>query len=80
LTVHHERSVDEVSTGFPKCRGRLIQNSDREQRISAITLGFSDLERTLRFYEALGWTGTQQPTTRFASSKRVEPGENPVSG
>ena len=27
-----------------------------EQRISLVTLGVADLERALRFYEALGWT------------------------
>jgi predicted enzyme related to lactoylglutathione lyase len=32
-----------------------------EQRISLITLGVSDLSRARRFYEALGWTGAQQP-------------------
>jgi uncharacterized protein len=32
-----------------------------EQRISVITLGVSDLGRARRFYEALGWTGAQQP-------------------
>lgn len=32
-----------------------------EQRISLITLGVSDLGRARRFYEALGWTGAQQP-------------------
>ncbi len=32
-----------------------------EQRISLITLGVSDLGRARSFYEALGWTGAQQP-------------------
>lgn len=32
-----------------------------EQRISVVTLGVSDLCRARRFYEALGWTGAQQP-------------------
>jgi catechol 2,3-dioxygenase-like lactoylglutathione lyase family enzyme len=32
-----------------------------EQRISLITLGVSDLRRARLFYEALGWTGAQQP-------------------
>lgn len=32
-----------------------------EQRISLITLGVSDLARARHFYEALGWTGAQQP-------------------
>src|SRR5690349_6648038 len=27
-----------------------------EQRLSLITLGISDLDRSRRFYEALGWT------------------------
>lgn len=29
-----------------------------EPRISVVTLGYSDLERSRRFYEALGWTGS----------------------
>ncbi len=28
-----------------------------EQRLSLITLGVSDIERALRFYSALGWSG-----------------------
>src|SRR5687767_1609144 len=28
-----------------------------EQRVSLITLGVADVERSWRFYEALGWTG-----------------------
>lgn len=32
-----------------------------EQRISVITLGVADLPRARSFYEALGWTGAQQP-------------------
>ncbi len=32
-----------------------------EQRISLITLGVSDLPRARAFYEALGWSGAQQP-------------------
>jgi catechol 2,3-dioxygenase-like lactoylglutathione lyase family enzyme len=32
-----------------------------EQRISLVTLGVEDLARARRFYEALGWTGAQQP-------------------
>jgi catechol 2,3-dioxygenase-like lactoylglutathione lyase family enzyme len=32
-----------------------------EQRISLITLGVVDLARARAFYEALGWTGAQQP-------------------
>src|SRR6202035_767966 len=32
-----------------------------EQRISLITLGVSDLIRARAFYEALGWSGAQQP-------------------
>jgi uncharacterized protein len=34
---------------------------DVEQRISLITLGVSDLGRARAFYEALGWSGAQQP-------------------
>src|SRR5947209_14917124 len=37
-------------------------NADRmEQRISLITLGVRDLRRARAFYEALGWSGAQQP-------------------
>ena len=32
-----------------------------EQRISVVTLGAADLARARAFYEALGWTGAQQP-------------------
>lgn len=32
-----------------------------EQRISLVTLGVTDLARARRFYEAMGWTGAQQP-------------------
>jgi uncharacterized protein len=32
-----------------------------EQRISLVTLGVSDLGRAHAFYEALGWSGAQQP-------------------
>ena len=32
-----------------------------EQRISLVTLGVTDLGRARAFYEALGWTGAQQP-------------------
>jgi catechol 2,3-dioxygenase-like lactoylglutathione lyase family enzyme len=32
-----------------------------EQRISLVTLGVTDLSRARAFYEALGWTGAQQP-------------------
>jgi hypothetical protein len=32
-----------------------------EQRISLVTLGVTDLARARAFYEALGWTGAQQP-------------------
>jgi catechol 2,3-dioxygenase-like lactoylglutathione lyase family enzyme len=32
-----------------------------EQRLSLITLGVSDLARQRAFYEALGWSGAQQP-------------------
>lgn len=55
---------------FPACRdlehflawdGARATHSTMEQRISLITLGVSDLSRARRFYEALGWTGAQQP-------------------
>jgi len=29
-----------------------------ERRISLVTLGYADLDRSRRFYEALGWRGT----------------------
>ncbi|MHB1928630.1 MAG: VOC family protein [Acidimicrobiales bacterium] len=32
-----------------------------EQRISVVSLGVSDLQRARAFYEALGWSGAQQP-------------------
>jgi uncharacterized protein len=32
-----------------------------DQRISLVTLGVTDLGRARRFYEALGWSGGQQP-------------------
>ncbi len=32
-----------------------------DQRISLITLGVSDLAKARGFYEALGWSGAQQP-------------------
>jgi len=32
-----------------------------EQRISLVTLGVTDLPRARSFYEAMGWTGAQQP-------------------
>jgi catechol 2,3-dioxygenase-like lactoylglutathione lyase family enzyme len=32
-----------------------------EQRVSLVTLGVSDLPRARTFYEALGWSGAQQP-------------------
>ena len=32
-----------------------------EQRISLVTLGVSDLRRARSFYEALGWSGADQP-------------------
>lgn len=32
-----------------------------DQRISLVTLGVTDLSRARSFYEALGWSGAQQP-------------------
>ncbi len=32
-----------------------------EQRISLVTLGVTDLSRARSFYEALSWSGSQQP-------------------
>ena len=37
-----------------------------EQRISLVTLGVEDLARARTFYEALGWTGAQQPHNEVA--------------
>src|SRR3982074_2989928 len=37
-----------------------------EQRITMVTLGVKDLARARAFYEALGWTGAQQPDTEVA--------------
>ena len=36
-----------------------------EQRVSLITLGVSDLERSRRFYERLGWRGQEVEETVF---------------
>lgn len=36
-----------------------------EQRISLITLGVADLDRSRRFYEALGWRGQEVDETVF---------------
>ena len=32
-----------------------------EQRVSLITLGVADVERSRAFYEALGWTSSAEP-------------------
>lgn len=32
-----------------------------EPRVSLVTLGVGDLERSRRFYEALGWRSTSKP-------------------
>ena len=37
-----------------------------EQRISVVTLGVRDLQRARKFYEALGWSGAQQPDDEVA--------------
>ena len=37
-----------------------------EQRISLVTLGVRDLGRARAFYEAIGWTGAQQPDDEVA--------------
>jgi catechol 2,3-dioxygenase-like lactoylglutathione lyase family enzyme len=37
-----------------------------EQRISLVTLGVEDLPRARAFYEALGWSGAQQPDSSVA--------------
>jgi len=37
-----------------------------EQRLSLVTLGVSDLEQSLRFYQALGWQrGNENPSVVF---------------
>jgi catechol 2,3-dioxygenase-like lactoylglutathione lyase family enzyme len=33
-----------------------------KQRVNLVTLGVADLERSRRFYEALGWTGPSRQT------------------
>ena len=37
-----------------------------EQRITMVTLGVRDLARARAFYEALGWSGAQQPDNEVA--------------
>jgi len=37
-----------------------------EQRLTMVTLGVKDLARARAFYEALGWTGAQQPDDEVA--------------
>src|SRR2546429_5307164 len=37
-----------------------------QQRITMVTLGVRDLGRARAFYEALGWTGAQQPDNEVA--------------
>ena len=37
-----------------------------EQRITMVTLGVKDLARERAFYEALGWSGAQQPDDEVA--------------
>ena len=37
-----------------------------EQRISLVTLGVRDLQQARKFYEALGWSGAQQPDDEVA--------------
>jgi catechol 2,3-dioxygenase-like lactoylglutathione lyase family enzyme len=37
-----------------------------EQRITMVTLGVRDLSRARAFYEALGWSGAQQPDQEVA--------------
>jgi len=41
---------------------RLGSQSDMEQRVSLITLGVRDLDRSRRFYEALGWSTGAAPS------------------
>jgi catechol 2,3-dioxygenase-like lactoylglutathione lyase family enzyme len=41
--------------------GRIDYRPRVEQRISVITLGVDDLERSRRFYEALGWRTNAEP-------------------
>jgi uncharacterized protein len=42
-----------------------------EQRISLVTLGVTDLSRARSFYEALGWSGAQQPDAEVCFFQRV---------
>jgi len=39
----------------------VCHDGEMEQRISLVTFGVSDLARARAFYEALGWSGAQQP-------------------
>ncbi len=40
---------------------RCVILTGMDQRVSLVTLGVSDLARERSFYEALGWSGAQQP-------------------
>jgi catechol 2,3-dioxygenase-like lactoylglutathione lyase family enzyme len=44
-----------------RARRRVCDARRMEQRISLVTLGVTDLSRARSFYEALGWSGAQQP-------------------
>jgi uncharacterized protein len=50
---HTSRNLSSVIT--------CCHNRRMEQRVSLVTLGVSDLARSRGFYEALGWSGAQQP-------------------
>src|SRR5580692_5735166 len=43
------------------CHRPPCDHTAMEQRISLVTLGVQDLARARAFYEALGWSGAQQP-------------------
>lgn len=42
-----------------------VRGGSVEQRLSLVTLGVSDLDRSRRFYERLGWHGQQVEETVF---------------
>src|SRR2546422_6468198 len=50
----------------PTPSGRRAILGPMEQRISMVTLGVADLARARAFYEALGWSGAQQPDDEVA--------------
>lgn len=63
LGGHRRASLSRTRSGFaPSVTGH---HRNVEQRISLVTLGVSDLERSRTFYEALGWSGQTVEHTVF---------------